>query len=256
MQPDEALFYKGTPAQLNSLLGRRKIDLCLSSSIEYARNPSAYLLLPKYCIASKGPLPSIQLFSRLTLDRLDNARIVLTDQSATTVALCRILLGHLMNYSNEYITKAVDLQEGLREGDAVVLIGDRALEAGIHANGIYAHDLSLLWEEMTGLPFVFALWIVRKDLTEKEGNLLAGFWHNLSLVHEYMVHPEEELIRMVLHERPFLTKGRLLEYWQMIAYQLTEKHLQGLELFYRFAFELGYIPRKPEVVFWDPEKNF
>lgn len=245
-------YIQGTPAQLNSLLRQGQIDLCLSSSIEYARDSNQYVILPRFCIASQGPVPSIRLFSSLSLDKLDGAKVILTNESATTAALCRIILGRLLGYDNEFVTLATDLDNGLRNGDAVVLIGDRALAARTHAGEIYSHDLSLIWQEHTGLPFVFALWIVRTEAVRTLRPVLVTFWNALRSAHEWIAQPQEELIRTALEEKIFFTRQELLHYWQLIAYELTEDHLKGLELFYSLALESKLIPAKPEIEFYKP----
>ena len=248
-------YIQGTPTQLNSMLHQGSLDLCLSSSIEYARNSSDYVVLPRFCIASRGPVPSIRLFSRLSLDELNGARVVLTDESATTVALCRIILSRLLGYENEFVTLAADLEDGLQQGDAVLLIGDRALAANARTGQIHSHDLSLAWQEHTGFPFVFALWILRTGAVRTHGPLLASFWRALGKAHQQIVHPQEELVREALEQKTFFTRRQLLDYWQLVACELTADHLKGLELFYSLAYECGLIPARPEIEFYDPEKN-
>jgi len=254
---DGVEYIRGTPAQLNSMLRQGSLDLCISSSIEYARDSSRYVILPSFCIASQGPVPSIRLFSRLNLDELNGARIILTDESGTTVAMARIILSRLLGYDNEFVTLGTDLEDGLQNGDAVVLIGDRALAANTRTNQIHSHDLSLIWQEHTGFPFVFALWIVRAEAVRNRAVLLASFWKALRSAHERIDRPQEEdLIRAALEEKTFFTRGKLLDYWKLIAYELSDNHLKGLELFYSLAHESGLIPAKPEIEFYDPEENF
>ncbi|MFH1069754.1 MAG: menaquinone biosynthesis protein, partial [Candidatus Glassbacteria bacterium] len=201
-------YLKGTPAQLNCLLRSGEIDLCVSSSIEYAYDSSRYLVLPGYGIASRGPLPSIRLFSRVPLERLDGATICLTTESATSVALCRVLLGRLLGQENRYVTLSADLEDGLAEAEGLVLIGDRALAANPRALqfDLYIYDLSLLWQQLTGLPFVFALWIIREDSALAAGELLSRFWRALIRSHELIADPDETLIRSVLADRNYFTR--------------------------------------------------
>ena len=248
-------YIKGTPAQLNSMLRLGSLDLCISSSIEYARDSSRYVILPRFCIASQGPVPSIRLFSRLSLEELNGARIILTDESGTTVALTRIILSRLLGYQNEFVTLAAGLESGLQQGDAVVLIGDRALEANTHTNQIHSHDLSTIWQEHTGFPFVFAFWIVRTEAVRANAALLASFWEALRSAYQQIARPQEELISAALEEKTFFNRQQLLDYWKLIAYELTEDHLKGLELFYSLAHECGLIPARPEIEFYAPEKT-
>ena len=74
----------------------------------------------------------------------------------------------------------------------------------------------------------------------------------LRAAHEWIAQPQEELVRAALEEKPFFTRQELLHYWQLIAYELTEDHLKGLELFYSLALESKLIPAKPEIEFYKP----
>ncbi|HUU28701.1 MAG TPA: menaquinone biosynthesis protein, partial [archaeon] len=240
-------YLSGTPARLNALLRSSAIDLCLSSSIEYARGAGKYLLLPGFCIGSRGPVQSIRLFSSLPIEKLNGSRIVLTDESATSVILCRIILSRFLGCSNQFTTRKADLEEALRISDAVLLIGDRALAAGTRAKNLYIYELNTIWQEHTGFPFVFALWTLRAEAVKETGEILKAFWRSLKKVHREIEKPDEELIRTVLAEKPFFTRQRLLEYWSYICWELSESHLRGLELFYRLAHESGYLPGSPEI---------
>ena len=247
---------EGTPAELNSLLHQGRIDLCLSSSIEYARHSELYLLLPRFCIASAGPVPSIRLFSRLPLDRLDGAKVILTAESETTWVLCRIILERFLGFHNRFTTRKTDLEDALGEAEAVLLIGDRALAAQNHAEGIHSYDLSTIWQEHTGFPFVFALWTLRAEKVLTHRETLVELWSALCKAHQAINQPDDQLIRAVLAEKTFFTRDQLLHYWGLICYELSEAHLQGLRLFYRLAQELNFLAQSPEIKFYDPEKNF
>ena len=63
---------------------------------------------------------------------------------------------------------------------ALLLIGDTALRERMNSQGLFVYDLGELWRELTGLPFVFALWIVTRQAAEKK----AGEVRNLAARHE------------------------------------------------------------------------
>jgi chorismate dehydratase len=257
-KPEGISYHPGPPAVLNCMLRNAEIDLCLSSSFEYARNAGQYYVLPDYGIGSRGALPSIRLFSRVPLDDLDGARIGLTAESGTTVVLARIILQRLLGYRNEYTTLAADLERSMKSAEAMVLIGDKALAADSHAGAddLFSYDLSQIWEHNTGLPFVFALWILRKDAAEPHAARLAAFWNAVHQVHFDIEHPEPELVRSIVERKPFLTEDSLTAYWNTIAYRLSESHIQGLHLFYSLAAEEELIPRVPEFEVFHPENHF
>src|SRR5687767_11862294 len=82
----------GTPAELNDALAAGEIDVAPASSIEYARHPGRYRVLPGLVIGSYGPVQSIRLESSVHIESLANARVAVPTASATSVVLLRILL--------------------------------------------------------------------------------------------------------------------------------------------------------------------
>ncbi|MER3409228.1 MAG: futalosine synthase, partial [Thermoleophilia bacterium] len=133
----------GVPTELNRLLLAGEIDVAPISSIEYARHADRLRLLPRLCVGSEGAVDSIQLVSRLPLERVRT--VAVTPESATSVVLVRVLLPE---------AEHVPLGE---EADAILLIGDAALRSAFQDPTPH-YDLGRLWQERTGLPMVFAVW--------------------------------------------------------------------------------------------------
>lgn len=244
-------FVTGSPARLNAALRKGELDLCPSSSIEYARYPERYLLLPRFCIGSVKTIWSISLFSRLPIEQLDRKTVVLTGESDTSGTLCRIILGRFMGFDNEFKTEITDLEEALEKADAVLLIGDRALAASRRVGDLYSYDLGSIWHEQTGLPFVFALWTLHENAARIHAEMLKEFWQALCEAHRSISHPDEELVRSALKAKPFLTTASVKEYWRVISYELSQDHLKGLKLFYRLGNELGVLGSQPEIRFYE-----
>jgi chorismate dehydratase len=159
-------FVSGVPAVLNGMLSRGEIDLCPSSSFEYAKSPDMYYLLPGLSISSIGAVKSVLLFSRLPIEQLDHQAIGLTTESETSVNLLKIILKKGYGLTNHFQRSTLVLDDALNTFGAFLLIGDAALKRGLEARGIYVYDLGALWYELTGLPFVFALWIVTRKAVE------------------------------------------------------------------------------------------
>ena len=74
VSPGPFRFIRGTPARLNALLAEGKIDLGPVSSIEYARDPKSYWILPQLSISAIGTVESILLFARRPLGDLKERR--------------------------------------------------------------------------------------------------------------------------------------------------------------------------------------
>src|SRR4029079_4110598 len=133
------------------------------SSIAYARHADSLRLLSRLCVSSEGAVDSIQLVSRLPLER--TRPVAVTPESATAVVLTKVLLPE---------AEHVPLGE---DAEAKLLIGDAALKSAFEDPTPH-YDLGRLWQERTGLPMVFAGWAcpepLQAGLAELEDALVAS----------------------------------------------------------------------------------
>jgi chorismate dehydratase len=243
-------FVDGVPARLNALLRSGELDLSPSSSIEYAQAHGEYCLLPELSISAIGPVKSVLLFSRLPIEELDGASIGLSAESDTSVNLLKVLLARRYGFENSFERTSLPLGEALEHYPALLLIGDADLKGAAAPGEWRVYDLGELWHDFTGLPFVFALWIARRDAAREKGAELAALCRDLIAAKKlaYASYPE---IAAGCRERAWLETAQLVDYWRTISYELTPAHLEGAQLFFRYAFELGLIPSLPELVFLD-----
>ena len=142
------------------------------------------------------------------------------------------------------------LSQALTHYPALLLIGDAALKGAADPGGCRVYDLGELWHDFTGLPFVFALWIARRDAVRARGSELAALGRDL-VAAKKIAYASYAEIAAGCRERAWLAVDQLVDYWQTISYELTPAHLQGARLFFRYAFEMGLIPSQPELVFLD-----
>jgi chorismate dehydratase len=142
------------PAQIAEDLLMARIDIGLVPVAVLPRLPQA-AIIGSHCIATKGIVASVCLFSTQPLETLDS--IYLDYQSRTSVQLLRILLRDHWKKEVTFLpsTSSAFIEEinGQRGG---LIIGDRAL-----------NDLGDAWHQMTGLPFVFAVWVATTPLEDK-----------------------------------------------------------------------------------------
>ena len=241
----------GVPSELNQALANGEIDVCISSSIEYPRHADDYLILPDFCIGSDGPVESVLFFSQIPIEQLEGQEILVTSESATSVILLQILLKKHFGLENVSVRSTkLPFYEALSESKGVLVIGDTALKAYLnkptHAT---CYDLGELWKKYTGLPFVYALWLVNKKSARVSSELLSQFVRALHLVHQQM---EKDIVGIATRaiERSWIPSDRLVQYWsQAIQYRLLPPFVSGLERFYCDAATLGYIETKPKLQF-------
>jgi chorismate dehydratase len=241
----------GVPAQLNAMLAAGKIDVCPSSSIEYALHPEQYLILPQLSISSVGAVGSVLLFSRVPLEDLDGQKILLSSESATSVNLLKILIEKRFGFLCTYSVHASTLEDGLRVAPAMLLIGDAALRSSRHHSDLLVYDLGQLWFDWTGLPFVYALWLCRRQVVEEcnaEVADLAGYLLKSKCISRNNL----QSIAESSPESLWMGADRLVEYWrENISYDLDDRHLDGLNLFYQYCAELELLTVEPTLHFLD-----
>ncbi len=244
----------GVPSALNAMLQSGEIDISPSSSFEYLLNSRDYLLLPDHSISSAGPVESVLLFSPCPLDQLDGKRIAITGESATSINLLRVLLLEYSNLSSvdDYVPDET-VESLIAAKQPALLIGDRAMkQAATLPEGMHCFDLGALWYEHTGLPFVFALWILRRDsaarLSAAIYNLQGQLDRSISLAFSDLA---------LLAEKSGATGEavkKLVNYWQTIDYSLSDNHLKGLELFIHLCRKYKLLQTVPKIEFFDPNK--
>lgn len=160
----------GTPAQMNQALLSGAIDISNVSSVAFGEHADEWLLVPHLSVAAHGAVESVLLFSWQDDWRaLDGRSIALTDHSATSVALVRLLSERRYGIQPHYVTQPPDLDAMLAEHDAALLIGDIALREGHLRRAIagrgqpHVFDLATEWQTWTGLPFCFSVWAARAE---------------------------------------------------------------------------------------------
>ena len=166
----------GVPAQMNRALELGAVDISNVSSVAFGQHVGEWALAPGLSVAAHGRVDSVLLFSwHADWRALDGRSIALTDHSATSVALVRLLAERRYAIQPRYVTQPPDLDAMLAEHDAALLIGDTALREGYLRRAIagrsqpyqpYVFDLAAEWQTWTGLPFCFSVWAARADRAE------------------------------------------------------------------------------------------
>jgi len=242
----------GVPAALNARLASGNIDLCISSSIEFSRHANDYAILPGHCIGSDGPVRSVLLFTTRPVETLAGEQLLVTAESATSVILLQILLAKRWGLSGcSVAASSLPWQEALQQSPGLLLIGDRALQAAGERGAFYCYDLGQEWKSLTGMPFVYALWLINRESVRGKETALRQFCSLLDQARERIV-PDAELLARQAPESSWLGVQPLVDYWcHFITYQLDADHLEGLGRFYLLAAELGLIPAIPRLEFYN-----
>ncbi len=148
------------PSRLADRLALGDLDVALIPSIECLQH-ARYEVVSDACIACRGPVLSVKLLSRVSMDGIRT--LALDEGSRTSVALVQILLRQ--RFRLVPALQPLPLHGGLSDttADAVLLIGDRAIHA---PRGVFPMewDLGAEWYHDMGVPFVFAMWAAREGI--------------------------------------------------------------------------------------------
>ena len=229
----------GTPTQMNRALLAGAIDISNVSSVAYGEHAGEWLLLPHLSVAAHGPVESVLLFSwHADWRALDGRSIALTDHSATSVALVKLLSEWRYGIQPRYVTQPSNLDAMLAEHDAALLIGDSALREGYLRRDIaergqpHVFDLATEWQAWTGLPFCFSVWAARAD---RAGAIAeSGVVRLLHRSKERGVANLDRLAREA-SARLGLPLGVCAHYLRLLDYDLRARDLDGLRRFLEMA---------------------
>lgn len=240
--PDLATLVEAVPSRLAGMLERREVSAALVSSV-------VPLLDPGLCafavgaVTSDGPVLSVRLMTRVPVRRI--RRLALDVSSRTSVILVQILLQKRYGLTPELVSLPPDIPCMLESADAAVIIGDPAMKASVAAERGELPlleedvDLGLLWKEITGLPFVYAMWTApRDDQANKLFPLLerAAHWGSERL----------DQIGAAWAPRLGLSRELCVRYLrENIHYVLGPREREGLYAFYRYGVERGLLPERP-----------
>lgn len=248
-------FIKGVPSKLNKMLRNGDLDISPFSSIEYLRNKKKYLILPWFSISSSGPIDSILLFSKFPLNELGGKTIAVTSDSETSTALLKVILKEFLSLKCKFKpTSLRSVRNILSSYSAVLHIGDTAMieakkQSAISSQqsnppippflkggkgGLFIYDLGELWDRQTGLPFVYALWVIRKKSLLEKGELIKKLSSDLLNAKKYAT-KNLPLIARASPLKKWIGEKELVKYWKIISYDFTEKHMEGLRLFEKYA---------------------
>ena len=151
------------PSRLAELLMKDEIDIGL---IPVAVLPeiSGYKIVGGHCIAAEGEVASVCLFSEVPMNEIK--KVYLDYQSRSSVALFKWLMKEYWGLNAELVEATDDsFRLEIKGTTAGLVIGDRALQQRRISTFIY--DLSSEWRKITGLPFVFAAWISKKEFSSE-----------------------------------------------------------------------------------------
>lgn len=220
------------PSRLQGRIERNEADVALLPVIDLQRIPNLKVI-PSGGIGCDGPTLTVRLFSQTPFDKLTT--LACDPDSHTSVALARIILEKRYNVKPELIN-LYDARG--TPGEARLLIGDKVVcEEPVGFE--HQLDLGAAWKQMTGMPFVFAVWCARGDV-------------ELGDLPEVLVEARRrgmEQINAIVDKFAIprgWPAGIAIQYLtRYLNYEIGERQLEAIRLFHRLAAEAGIVPQPP-----------
>ncbi len=208
-------------------------------------------ILPGVAIASRRPVRSILLVSKVPLERVRT--VALDTSSMTSVALTKVLFARWWGGSREFTAMAPEIETMLEGHDAGLVIGDPALK--IDRSRYVTYDLAEEWIRFTGKPFVFAFWAVRQAAI-KAGSSPLDLPSIFQKSRDHGLLPGNlDQIAGEWGPRLGLSAASVKSYLnENIYYSLDSACMEGMQLFYRYAEECGALPAAPALRFLSAAK--
>lgn len=117
-------------------------------------------IISDYCIGTVGSVATVCLYSEVPLEEITG--VYLDHHSRTSVELLKVLMREHWKISPQTIPAEEGYIDQIGGSLAGLVIGDRTM--GLDQRFPYVYDLGAVWEDYTGLPFVFAVWISNQPL--------------------------------------------------------------------------------------------
>ncbi len=222
------------PRRMGELSTAHFIDAGIFSLMDYFAQEEN-LELMNYCIATRDQVKSVMLFSKEGWGDLEGKRIGVTDDTATSIRLLQVLL------KKKYGVEAslVRMHSGVNdhsEFDAILLIGDEALRKnkfGLPGFEL-VFDLAKEWYDWQKLPFVFAVWALKKSLESEKKS-------ELKYLLESSLEKGETMLESVgtLHGKQIgLMPSETREYLEGFNYRLGDRERTAMEVFRKLFQEI------------------
>ncbi|WP_027179212.1 menaquinone biosynthesis protein [Maridesulfovibrio bastinii] len=243
-------FFYGPPAHLNKMMSEGLLDIASTSSVEYLRHSEQYHLLPDLAIGSCGPVQSVILLSRCPVEELSGKKILASAQSHTSAVLLRLLLSKYIPVNPFYETgNATAVLNSGERPNAILAIGDEALNLRHHEDYPYLLDLGEAWREWTTLPFIFGVWIIQKESAARKPDEMREAVKKLIEAKKW---GQRNILKMaeLTAENSLMDAEETNSYYKGLVYDLEDKEIMGLKTFGNHLVDVGELSQMPKLDFF------
>jgi chorismate dehydratase len=227
------------PARLLGGLRAGAFDVALLPVIDLQKM-NGLSVVPSGGIGSDGPTLTVRIFSSVPLDRIET--LACDPDSHTSVVLAQIILARRYGLSPRLTARGEESPSRLLIGDKVVCEAPSGLD--------YQLDLGQAWKELTGLPFVFAVWTAAPgvDLGDLPQRLLEAKREGLAHL--------DEIVEQ--HAVPRGWPAALARQYLGVnlCFDIAQPQLKAISLFHQLAAEDRLISQPPRPLILHESQRF
>ena len=209
------------PSATYAACERGEVDAAPLPLADYFRLQDRFNRLGQFCIATQEKAASVLLYSTRRIQDLDGATVGVTSETSTSRRLLQVLLTHRFEVKP---AAYVSLDE---PNDAFLIIGDEALRRRYGVPSYpYRYDLGQEWFRWTGMPFVFAVWVVKNELSHQKVVYLENVLYSCideGLEHMHVIAENRQDVRMSTKE--------IVDYYRGFRYWAGVSELKAIERF-------------------------
>jgi len=236
------IILDNAPARSAELLMQDRVDAALVPVIA-SQFVDGVKLIPDVCVGARTRVRSVCLVTKGE-DLADVRSVSLDISSRTSVVLTKIIFREFLGFEPEWRDSRPDINAMLDESDAALLIGDPALTIADSAlrtphSALRKFDLAELWHSHTGLGFVFAMWMTRRETCPID--FAAARDEGLSHLDEIASNYAPEI---------GLSRADMIEYLSKnISYTVDDPMREGMMLYFELAGKHGLIEQTKPLTF-------
>lgn len=250
LKPDWLNIVSAPPSILNNMMVKNELDISPVSSVAYAKNQDEWLLLPDLSISCFGRVMSVILVSKKPFEKLTDNKVIITDKSAAAAELLKLLFS-IKRVKPVFETMPIQCPDEIKKSaDAALIIGDKALKEKWELHFDHVFDLGRMWLELTDLPFVFALWAVRKSFADKQPEVVSSIIKLFDISKEQGKKNLEDIAKKaskILGIDTDICK----KYYGLLNYNLDPLQLKGLTSFFEKLYHKKILPKKVQLRFFE-----
>ena len=235
------------PSELIALVEQGEVDFALSSSIDFQQCERDVSVLPVSALSSDGETLTVKVCSRVPLEEVTEVHC--DTDSHTSIVLLQIILQKQYGCSVKVVPKNLRTVDVLQDElpDTVLMIGDKVIKNDLSDSHPFEADLGAAWKDLTGLPFVFAVWLGQSGLGSLKAKQAATLIDRQLRCNKRRI---EQVVAKNNDSRGWNRHLALQYLTKHMDYSWTSEHEQSLKLFYQYAHELGLIAQNKPLAFF------